>query len=282
MVIDRDNIQDDENMESFEKMIEDLILRPGKEEGSIQLRFSLALIWCRDQNICSLHERFWQICVDTGRMDGLCLVGLGAGDATEEIVSLVYKFVSSTGDIQSAALVYCHALGLLQNEPRCLEPFFDAYSELLLQWKMVVERGFLHKLMSGDVHREKTTSMKGVVAVGAVMSCYYCQMPLVGPTRQFDQRPVTMDPNLETVLTRCPNSRCKKPVPSCSVCLMPVYVVSHKTDQGEMGSLAVEDWLSWCQNCHHGGHMKHVMEWFAQFSMCPVADCDCECGSIAL
>eukprot|EP00397_Hematodinium_sp_SG-2012_P036518 GEMP01039427.1.p1 GENE.GEMP01039427.1~~GEMP01039427.1.p1 ORF type:complete len:348 (+),score=59.97 GEMP01039427.1:814-1857(+) len=275
-----DNTQDDElNSEEFEKMIADIVLKPGKENGSIQLRFSLALIWCKD--VGSLHQDLWQICVDTGRMDGLCLKGLGASEATEEVVALVYNFVSSTGDIQSPALIYCHAIGLLQNEPRCLEPFFDAYSELLLRWKMVVERGQLHRLMGGDGRHEG--GKKGVVPRGAVMSCYYCQIPLVGPIpRSSDQRPVTIDPDLETVLTRCPNSRCKKPVPACSVCLMPVYVVSHKTDQGEVGKLPVDDWLSWCQNCHHGGHMKHVMDWFDKFSMCPVADCDCECGSIAL
>jgi len=269
-----DSSQDEDiNSDKFEQMIEDLALYG---EGSIQLRFSLALIWCGD--VSRLYSMMWQNCVDTGRMDGLCLVGLGASEKKEtadEIFSLVSKFVTSTGDIQTAALIYCHALGFLKNEPRCLEPFFNSYSELLLRWKMVVERGLLHSLMSGG-------QKDGIISRGAIMSCYYCQTPLVGPIpRQMESRAVTMDFNLETVLTKCPNTRCKKPVPQCSVCLMPVYVVSHKTEEGEVGKLPIGDWLSWCQNCHHGGHMKHLMDWFDKFSMCPVADCDCECGAIA-
>ena len=35
--------------------------------------------------------------------------------------------------------------------------------------------------------------------------------------------------------------------------------------------------FSWCMNCKHGGHLKHLAEWFNIHSKCPFAHCKCTC-----
>jgi len=37
------------------------------------------------------------------------------------------------------------------------------------------------------------------------------------------------------------------------------------------------NWFSWCQTCKHGGHIKHLMEWFKDHDKCPFLHCKCEC-----
>jgi hypothetical protein len=33
----------------------------------------------------------------------------------------------------------------------------------------------------------------------------------------------------------------------------------------------------WCANCRHGGHVDHIVEWFQELAVCPVASCNCIC-----
>ena len=39
-------------------------------------------------------------------------------------------------------------------------------------------------------------------------------------------------------------------------------------------------WFTWCQTCRHGGHAKHILEWFEEHTECPVNNCDCNCLSL--
>ena len=71
----------------------------------------------------------------------------------------------------------------------------------------------------------------------------------------LNNQAVAIDPNLDAVVTRCPHARCKKPLPQCSYCLMPLFVVSHKntTASADQQQLPLDSWVTWCQACHHGG-----------------------------
>ena len=40
------------------------------------------------------------------------------------------------------------------------------------------------------------------------------------------------------------------------------------------------NWFSWCQTCKHGGHIKHLIEWFRSHQKCPFLHCKCSCISI--
>ena len=41
-----------------------------------------------------------------------------------------------------------------------------------------------------------------------------------------------------------------------------------------------EKFMTWCQYCHHGGHAKHIMDWFTNHQLCPVYKCGCRCASL--
>lgn len=41
-----------------------------------------------------------------------------------------------------------------------------------------------------------------------------------------------------------------------------------------------QNWITWCQNCRHGGHAQHLMMWFSTHQRCPVPDCGCLCANM--
>lgn len=55
----------------------------------------------------------------------------------------------------------------------------------------------------------------------------------------------------------CPH--CRKGLSSCSIC-----------------SQTVSGLYAWCQGCGHGGHVRHLREWFSRQSLCP-AGCGHAC-----
>jgi len=82
----------------------------------------------------------------------------------------------------------------------------------------------------------------------------------------------------------CPG--CKKLLPHCCLCLLPLNCVPPdprlKQKHGQFwssGELDQDMWFTWCQTCKHGGHNKHVREWFETHDECPVSDCNCICNS---
>ncbi|WKY02079.1 hypothetical protein Q1695_015805 [Nippostrongylus brasiliensis] len=46
------------------------------------------------------------------------------------------------------------------------------------------------------------------------------------------------------------------------------------------GPLLEMNWF--CRKCHHAGHPHHILEWFTTERVCPVADCQCQCGTTAV
>ncbi len=135
-----------------------------------------------------------------------------------------------------------------------------------------------------------------------MLHCTYCNDPLALPammrwaTQRGDelrQRP--------TRLWSC--LRCNKPLPRCSLCLLPMAVVnpllklrddlaSSRTPRSDAAAAAaaaasalasqkdaqpLSEWWTWCQGCRHGGHAEHLAEWFSLHAICPVARCRCRC-----
>lgn len=73
-------------------------------------------------------------------------------------------------------------------------------------------------------------------------------------------------------MSSCPN--CRKPLPRCAVCLMHMGTASGdsplrgltsgtRISQGTSSKTTEFDaWFAWCQMCRHGGHSKHIVDWF--------------------
>ncbi|XP_667103.1 SD02907p [Cryptosporidium hominis TU502] len=47
---------------------------------------------------------------------------------------------------------------------------------------------------------------------------------------------------------------------ACSICLEPVFGLYTR-----------------CLSCKHGGHIKHIKDWFEDRTICPMVNCKCKC-----
>ncbi|KAJ1980840.1 hypothetical protein H4R34_002310 [Dimargaris verticillata] len=86
---------------------------------------------------------------------------------------------------------------------------------------------------------------------------------------------------------QCP--ACKAALPSCPICLLslgtpPNICIDYSDAKGKDARRGTVDpfdwWFTWCQTCRHGGHQKHMAEWFLTHTVCPVADCLCHCRDL--
>ena len=50
--------------------------------------------------------------------------------------------------------------------------------------------------------------------------------------------------------------------------------------QNEQKLTPFDRFFTWCQYCHHGGHAKHILDWFSTHLLCPVFKCGCRCASL--
>lgn len=201
------------------------------------------------------------------------LSGQNSAEPTaEEGARLVQCYVERSGDIQSAALLFCHAAHL-ERPPAALRRCTVQYVSLLARWQMYAQRAVLVAALLRALRRRTEDAPCNKQNV---IFCQYCNGLLTGSLR----RPAAGDDNVIT--QRCINQNCGKPTPSCAVCLLPIYVVRSSAEEPEdatrSAKLPFDSWAAWCQVCQHGGHIGHLEEWFATHTECPVAGCDCQCG----
>ena len=90
----------------------------------------------------------------------------------------------------------------------------------------------------------------------------------------------------------CPS--CRKPLPRCAICLLNMGTLSGLVEtkrqtsnkqrrqnlQNEQKLTPFDRFFTWCQYCHHGGHAKHILDWFSTHLLCPVFKCGCRCASL--
>lgn len=116
--------------------------------------------------------------------------------------------------------------------------------------------------------------------------CNYCSSSL-GLTRQ-DSHANQWLSKMKPVLSCCP--QCRKPLPRCAVCLLPMGVLNPyceltkdrgrrqtPDDLSSMTNMPIAEWFTWCMRCGHGGHLNHLVGWFANHDTCPVSGCNCPC-----
>lgn len=210
----------------------------------------------------------------TRRTEGKRQGGGSKEAADDDCTKLVMRYVDITGDVQSVALLFCHAAHL-PHPPRKLCQYFRLYAALLARWQMFDAREKLHTLMIARLPKDQQR-----VAKCALLCCYFCGGELTGP----QTTPVSQDKSFadDIIARRCPKKDCGKTVPSCTVCLKPIFVVRSSLESDQKTAipttLHVDQWAAWCQICHHGGHLVHLEEWFDKHNVCPVAGCHCQCG----
>jgi len=120
--------------------------------------------------------------------------------------------------------------------------------------------------------------------------CNYCNtsLPLAKLVKRQDGIANNWLSRQNPVLSCCPNSQCRKPLPRCAICLLPLgclnpylelrkHGLQNVDDLSDLSNLPFAEWFTWCMRCKHGGHAHHMVGWFSNHSTCPVSNCDCQC-----
>ncbi|CAD7947576.1 unnamed protein product [Amoebophrya sp. A120] len=114
---------------------------------------------------------------------------------------------------------------------------------------------------STSPYRVGGSSSRGTRYAGASLHCRYCGLPHTGDFPvTLNGNPVVIDQNLDPVVTCCPNARCKKPLPKCMICQLPLKCAVKKNEN----LIPLGDYTVFCMTCHHGGHLKCVQAWKEQ------------------
>jgi len=119
--------------------------------------------------------------------------------------------------------------------------------------------------------------------------CNYCNTSLpLAKLRKQENIANNWLSRQKPLLSCCPNAQCRKPLPRCAICLLPLgclnpymelrwYGQQNRDDLSALANLPFAEWFTWCATCHHGGHAHHYASWFASHETCPVSNCDCRC-----
>lgn len=242
-------------------------------------------------------ENYLKEVIDEAKEKGYLGVLLLVGKNTEG-VEIIQNYLNNTGDIQSVALLGVYfRLFRFPNEDyfkNLLSEYKDIMNKLgywedriLLEKKMMeIEKSFADTIKD----RKEKEQMQDKSSYSASQRCYFCNSSLAHPTllnqlsenrKSFAQ----MHKYEKTRINFCPD--CLKPLPNCSICLLPVSVlnpyielqekIKRVTSKRENTTIDPEEALIWCQQCKHGGHFGHISEWFQNHTKCPVSGCMCEC-----
>ncbi|KAF4654056.1 hypothetical protein FOZ61_008497 [Perkinsus olseni] len=245
---------------------------------SILYRLAMALRYLWVGRVHELLESSLQSALSTGLLDSLLVCGGGDSHAAV-FADIIKKYTEAThGDIQSVALIFCHVPLLASSaHTRSLsDGIVNQYFSMLNRWRLWSLRSELEQY-------RQLNSPTGYAPAQQIVCCYYCGGNLTGqPSRgQQGMSSLIMDNTRDPFTWRCPYARCHKPVPNCALCLMPITIVNQGARKRNAAHrLPLNEWVTWCSTCHHGGHLKHVTEWFAHHDECPVAGCGCCCNSI--
>ncbi|CAL1286700.1 unnamed protein product [Larinioides sclopetarius] len=248
-----------------------------EQQIAVQDRMAFACLYLNDRKLVDFLEGVRKKMTETGNLDGILLTGL-----TNDGLSLIERYVDTTGDVQTASLIVLHTLpGQVCKDPRA-KNWVASYRDLLDTWMLWKQRAMF------DVNWFNKNTLVHKPSQQVFVSCNFCRRSV---SNSFLYKQPDGTRNAQTPLSAnrkiscCPG--CRKPLPRCSLCLchMGTPAGLHWQRQIDMGSERKKlsdfsDWLTWCQTCRHGGHSVHILEWFKNHNECPVTGCMCKCMSL--
>jgi len=252
-----------------------------KNDVSLSDRIAFACRFLSDEELMTYVEHMSEHVIETGDLEGIILTGL-----SKEGVTLLQNYVDNTGDVQSAALIMTNVVPKIFEDPR-VDFWLDCYRKLLDMWGLWPQRSMLDVACMEFAERVPNPPPQTYVR------CNFCNSPITfgqiklekGIPGMFNRSNASN--NKKTKISSCPS--CNKRLPLCSVCLLPLTCTAPSLRPKENedlgiywteGSASFGEWFTWCQTCRHGGHAKHLIEWFSSHEDCPVTDCPCRCNSI--
>ncbi|EFC41387.1 hypothetical protein NAEGRDRAFT_80725 [Naegleria gruberi] len=240
--------------------------------------------------ISSLKEKAFA----TADIQGLIITGLQTIDSFK----LMQQYVDRTGDVQTACLAFNRAItSKFSNNVSYSDIWMENYRDLLDRWKMWEQRAFLDISIQqavrgeniinheGPHHHPQSIAFSGTAPLlqpSVSIKCAFCSQSLhhsslLASKGGRQAQLATKHGNTSSMpkTTSCPS--CRKPLPKCAVCLMSFGSPSHS--MGNNQTTEMDFCFSWCTRCKHGGHVKHLVDWFKHHDECPVSDCKCKCFS---
>jgi len=206
-----------------------------------------------------------------GALEGIIITGL-----EPKGVDIFEQYINITGDVQTATLALSNVVPKKFQDVRVLQ-WVKMYRELLDIWQLWHQRARL------DMARID------VVPPQVYARCNFCNQSLsktmILPKRGTVGRSAVIvspaKPQRENTtrqkVTSCPS--CSKPLPHCTICLLS-FSCTLPSSNKTITTVPFGEWFTWCQTCRHGGHAKHIEEWFSTHIECPVSNCQCKCGSM--
>ncbi|TFK53760.1 hypothetical protein OE88DRAFT_1656037 [Heliocybe sulcata] len=264
----------------FRAMLTLLTLRDWSEvleEEALPLRERLvvAFQFLDDKALSSYLRRTADRAIAHGDIEGLVITGL-----TKAGMDILQNYVDSAGDVQTATILSSYVCPAKLRDKRA-EMWLEAYRDMLDGWRLFHHRCQLD-IDRGEIIKravEEGEMVPGWAPRQIMLRCNYCSKPVdvSDPSAIYTGR-----------TTSCPY--CGRTLPRCSICLMTLCVVPDGHREVDMGRSqredTIDDAIVICQNCRHGGHASHLLEWFygegedaaRAHRTCPVADCDCRCA----
>jgi len=250
---------------------------------SLSDRLAFAAIYLPEENLITYVNKMTEEVIQRGNLQGILLTGLN-----RDAVELMQNYVDRSGDIQIACLLLKNVVPT-QFEEKRVDMWLYNYREMLDQWQMWESRAFLDIKLT-QYSSEKISARS---APEVSVKCTFCNQALVHKTLSSNKMAQVTNFNAKIggsgnyatryKPTSCPN--CHRPLPRCSICLMPFGSPSHSMggtsfptvadDSNQYGQL--DYCFAWCTKCRHGGHVKHLMEWFSNHHACAVSGCECGC-----
>ena len=267
-------------------------------DSSLKLsdRLAFALIFLADHELEEFIQKLTKTAIETGDLEALILVGLSLDG-----LRLLQSYVDCTSDIQTVSLIILHALPNTIFESNEARTWVENYKEFLDRQRL------WHLTAKFNIRWHRSVPDLNSIPPQIYVNCNFCgnnvssylqliggrdnktsSMPLNQPQQHCGRVSVSAASN-KTRIQSCPN--CRKPLPRCALCSMHlgtssvVYFRNHAGEDPKLLEInkklsSFSSWFSWCQTCRHGGHSKHIMEWFAENLECPVNGCNCKCMSI--
>ena len=256
-------------------------------------RIAFACYYLNDEELGIYISELREIAMKTGDIQGIIITGLQSQDS----LALMQRYVDRTCDVQIACLAFNKALVNRSGSNPIPDIWMESYRDLLDRWKMWEERAYLDISIQQSLRGESVVNHEGAFPNHAVNSfngtapsmqpivsvkCAFCSQSLHHSSLLLSKggrqaQLATKHGNSSSMpkSTSCPS--CRKPLPKCSVCLMSFGSPSHSMGGGQ--TTEMDFCFSWCTRCKHGGHVKHMLDWFKTHEECPVSDCKCKCFS---
>ncbi|KAJ8324593.1 hypothetical protein O5D80_006838 [Batrachochytrium dendrobatidis] len=262
---------------------------------SLADRIAVAVRFVGNDELVVFLEDLTKKAIAEGRIDGLLLTGLGAAG-----IDLIESYVNQTGDIQTASLILTMC-GLDASADARVDNWIETYRGLLDRWQLYHQRAHFDiqrrkkALLVSSMRRFSSRLAHTTVPVVDRISpqvhvrCNFCSQPISNIIQH--KRSPQLVGMLATGVQKHKSTTCQhcgKSLPRCAICCqsmggnmesiysaMPALGIANDSDTEHPAK--IDSWFTWCQSCKHGGHTRHILDWFKQHSVCPVTDCACQC-----